>query len=119
MHVANLLPHRWVKRVLRWNPNGARKRGYARQDWKDNVVAYARIQQLGRWQMLAQDPVLWMQVNDDFVQVAPLVDVLVSHWLRLKKGCPRTCWRKIKVKVKLAFPVALEKRRMQFNPLAE
>ena len=69
--------------------------------------------------MLAQDRVLWMQVNDDFVKVAPLVDVLVSHWLRLREGCPRTCWRKIKVKVKLAFSVALEKRRMQFNPLAE
>ena len=32
MHVANLPPNRWVKRVLRWNPTGAGKEGYPRDD---------------------------------------------------------------------------------------
>ena len=68
MHVANLPPNRWVKRVLLWNPNGARKPGYPRHDWTSKLVAYMRFQQLGDWQMLAQDRPLWMQLSDDFVQ---------------------------------------------------
>ncbi len=68
MHVANLPPNRWVKRVLVWNPNGSRKRGYPRHDWTSKLVAYMRFQQLGDWQMLAQDRPLWMQLSDDFVK---------------------------------------------------
>ena len=32
MHVASLPSNRWVKRVLLWNPAGARIRGYPRVD---------------------------------------------------------------------------------------
>ena len=49
MHVANLPPNRWVKRVLLWNPNGARKPGYPRHDWTSKLVAYMRFQQLGEF----------------------------------------------------------------------
>ena len=67
MHVANLPSNRWVKRVLLWNPSGARTRGYPRHDWTSKLVAYTRFHQLGEWLSLAQDPALWMQLNDDFV----------------------------------------------------
>ena len=39
MHVANLPSNRWVKRMLLWNPTGARTRGYPRHDWTRKVVA--------------------------------------------------------------------------------
>ena len=68
MHVANLPPNRWVKRVLLWNPDGARKRGYPRHDWTSKLMAYTRFKQLGDWQMLAQDRPFWMQLSDDFVK---------------------------------------------------
>ena len=68
MHVANLPPNRWVKRVLVWNPNGSGKQGYPRHDWTSKLVAYTRFQQLGDWKMLAQDRPLWMQLSDDFVK---------------------------------------------------
>ena len=68
MHVANLPSNRWVKRVLLWNPSGARTRGYPRHDWTSKLVAYTRFHQLGQWLSLAQDPALWMQLNDDFVK---------------------------------------------------
>ena len=68
MHVANSPPNRWDKRVLVWNPNGSRKRGYPRHDWTSKLVAYTRFQQLGDWQMLAQDRPLWMQLSDDFAK---------------------------------------------------
>ena len=48
--------------------NGSRKRGYPRHDWTSKLVAYMRFQQLGDWQMLAQDRPLWMQLSDDFVK---------------------------------------------------
>ena len=66
--VTNLPPNRWVKRVLLWNPDGARKRGYPRHDWTSRLMAYTRFKQFGDWQMLAQDRPLWMQLSDDFVQ---------------------------------------------------
>ena len=44
MHVANLPSNRWVKRVLLWNPSGARTRGYPRHDWTSKLVAYTRCQ---------------------------------------------------------------------------
>ena len=68
MHVANLPSNRWVKRVLLWNPCGARTRGYPRHDWTSKLVAHTRFHQLGEWLSLAQDPALWMQLNDDFVK---------------------------------------------------
>ena len=68
MHAANLPSNRWVKRVLLWNPCGARTRGYPRHDWTSKLVAYTRFHQLGQWLSLAQDPALWMQLNDDFVK---------------------------------------------------
>jgi len=39
MHVANLPANRWVKRVLLWNPTGARTRGHPRHDWTNNFAA--------------------------------------------------------------------------------
>ena len=68
MHVANLPSNQWVKRVLLWNPCGARTRGYPRHDWTSKLVAYTRFHQLGQWLSLAQDPALWMPLNDDFVK---------------------------------------------------
>ena len=47
MHVANLPSNRWVKRVLLWNPCGARTRGYPRHVWTSKLVAYTRFHQLG------------------------------------------------------------------------
>ena len=75
MHVANLPSNRWVKRVLLWNPAGARTRGYPRHDWTSKLVAYTRFQQWGQWHYLAQDPALWMQLSGDFLSFAPLADV--------------------------------------------
>ena len=43
MHVANLPPNWWVKRVLLWNPTGARTRGYPRHDWTSKLVASTRF----------------------------------------------------------------------------
>ena len=88
MHVANLPSNRWVKRVLLWNPAGARTRGYPRHDWTSKLVAYTRCQQWGQWHYLAQDPALWMQLSGDFVSFAPLADVLVSHCLQFFRGGP-------------------------------
>ena len=34
----------------------------------NQLVAYTRFYQLGQWLSLAQDPALWMQLNDDFVK---------------------------------------------------
>ena len=68
MRVANLPSNRWVKRVLLWNPTGARTRGYPRHDWTSTYVAYTRFHQLSQWLSLAQDPALWMQLSDDFVK---------------------------------------------------
>ena len=68
MHVANLPPNHWVKRVLLWNPAGARTRGYPRHDWTSKVVAHTRLQQWGQWYDFAQDPALWMQLSDDFAK---------------------------------------------------
>ena len=69
MHVANLPSNRWVKRVLLWNPTGARTRGYPRHDWTSKFVAYTRFHQLSQWHSLVQDPALWMQLSDDFGKV--------------------------------------------------
>ena len=84
--------------MLVWNPNGSRKRGYPRHDWTSKLVAYTRFQQLADWQMLAQDRPLWMQLSDDFVNKVLLhaLILLVSHCLRPKGGCLRTCRRKVK-----------------------
>ena len=68
MRVANLSSNQWVKRVLLWNPPGARTRGYPRHDWISKLVAHTRFQQGGQWYNLAHDPALWMQVSDDFVK---------------------------------------------------
>ena len=68
MHVANLPSNRWVKRVLLWNPTGARTRGYPRHGWTSKFVAYTRFRQWGDWYNLAQDSALWMQLSDDFVK---------------------------------------------------
>ena len=71
MHVANLPPNRWVKRVLLWNPIGARRRGYPRHDRASKLVAYTRFNNWVsgcKWQMLAQDRPWWMQSKVDFVK---------------------------------------------------
>ena len=51
MHVANLPPNRWVKRVLLWNRTGARKRKCPRHDWASKLVAYTRFPQSGHSQI--------------------------------------------------------------------
>ena len=66
-------------------------------DWTSKLMAYMRFRQLGQRHSLAQEPALWMQLNNDII--FPLSGVLVSHCLRPKEGCLRTCRRKVKVKV--------------------
>ena len=68
MHVANLPPNRWVKPVLLWNPTSARTPGYPRHDWTRKLMAHTRFQQVGSWQMLAQEQPSWMQLSDVFVK---------------------------------------------------
>ena len=65
---ANLPSNRWVKRVLAWNPTGARTRGHPRHDWTSKLMAYMRFRQLGQRHSLAQEPGLWMQLSNDFVR---------------------------------------------------
>ena len=77
-----------------------RTRGYPRHGWTSKFVAYTRFRQWGDWYNLAQDSALWMQLSDDFVKFCSTRwRFLVSHCLRPKEGCLRTCRRKVKVKV--------------------
>ena len=98
MYVANLPSNRWVKRVLLWNPFGARTRGFPRHDWTSKLEAYTRFHQLGQWLSLAQDPALWIQLNDDFVKFCSTSWCFGLTLPAPQEGCLQTWRRKVKVK---------------------
>ena len=49
-YVAHLPEHRWVRRVLVWNPTiKSQQLGRPRQMWDHNVAAFCRYKELGHW----------------------------------------------------------------------
>ena len=65
-YAANLLPERWISRVLAWNLLGRRRSGCPRTSWPSKFISYTRYRHLGNWQVLARDPDLWRGLMDDF-----------------------------------------------------
>ena len=59
-YVAQLPEHRWVRRMLAWNPAiRARQLGRPRHTWDQKVTAFCRYKQFGHWMEYAQDKKTW------------------------------------------------------------
>ena len=58
-HVAALLAHPWVQRLLSWHPFGARRVGRPRHTSESKLQAYGRYANLGTWREAALDDVIW------------------------------------------------------------
>ena len=65
-YVAVLDDSRWLKRALTWNAGGGR-RGRSFDLWDAPVTKFCRWQNIGEWQVAAQDKVLWLQYLPDFI----------------------------------------------------
>ena len=65
-YAALLDDNRWLTRALVWNPGGGR-RGRSFDLWDAPVTKFCRWQNIGEWQVAAQDKALWLQYLPDFV----------------------------------------------------
>ena len=66
-YVAQLPEHRWVRRMLAWNPAiRARQLGRPRHTWDQKVTAFCRYKQLGHWMEYAQDKKAWLALSGSF-----------------------------------------------------
>ena len=66
-YVAQLPEHRWVRRMLAWNPTiRARQLGRPRHTWDQKVTAFCRYKQLGHWMEYAQDKKAWLALSGSF-----------------------------------------------------
>ena len=57
---------RWLKRALVWNAGGGRL-GRSFDLWETPVTKFCRWQNIGEWELAAQDKALWLQYTEDFV----------------------------------------------------
>lgn len=69
-YVSSLPFHRWVQRVLHWNPDGKRVTGAPRRTWTSKFEDYCRYRHLGDWRVLASNKDEWLQRTHDFVSFA-------------------------------------------------
>ena len=65
-YAALLDDNRWLKRALVWNAGGGRQ-GRSFDLWDAPVTKFCRWQNIGEWQVAAQDKALWLQYLPDFV----------------------------------------------------
>ena len=65
-YVAVLDDSRWLKRALVWNAGGGRL-GRSFDLWETPVTKFCRWQNIGEWELAAQDKALWLQYTEDFV----------------------------------------------------
>ena len=76
-YVAVLDDSRWLKRALTWNAGGGR-RGRSFDLWDARVTKFCRWQNIGEWQVAAQDKVLWLQYLPDFITFYAFVIYLLG-----------------------------------------
>ena len=82
-HVATLLAHRWVQRLLSWRPLGARRAGRPRHTWESKLQAYCRYTTIGSWREAALDEMVWSSHLDlfvDFCRMYVAVVYIFSHF---------------------------------------
>ena len=66
-YVAQLPEHRWVRRMLAWNPAiRARQLGRPRHTWDQKVTAFCRYKQHGHWMEYAQYKKAWLALSGSF-----------------------------------------------------
>ena len=66
-YVAHLPEHRWVRRMLAWNPAvRTRQVGRPRHTWDQKVTTFCRYKQLGHWLDCARDEEAWLALSDSF-----------------------------------------------------
>ena len=58
-HVTHFSHERWVKRVLAWQPVGARMAGRPRHAWNTSVDTFSRLEGWNDWTFVAHHPALW------------------------------------------------------------
>ena len=66
-YVAHLPGHRWVRRMLAWNPAvRTRQVGRPKHTWDQKVTVFCRYKQLGHWLDCARDEEAWLALFDSF-----------------------------------------------------
>ena len=65
-YVAVLDDSRWLKRALVWNA-GRGRLGRSFDLWEAPVTKFYSWQNIGEWELAAQDKALWLQYTEDFV----------------------------------------------------
>ena len=66
-YVAHLPEHRWVRRMLAWNPAvRTRQVGRPRHTWDQKVTAFCRYKQLGHWLDCARHEEAWLALSESF-----------------------------------------------------
>ena len=67
-HYFALLPdHRWLKRVLHWNPCGRKRVGRPKHSWDSILGNFCRFKDLPSWEMAAMDQGLWCSMLPEFL----------------------------------------------------
>ena len=59
--------HRWLKRVLHWNPCGRRRVGRPKHSWDSILGNFCRFKDLPSWEMAAMDQGLWCSMLPEFL----------------------------------------------------
>ena len=66
-YVAHLPEHRWVRRMLAWNPAvRTRQVGRPMHTWDQKVTVFCRHKRLGGWLDWARDEKSWLALSDSF-----------------------------------------------------
>ena len=66
-YFATLPGHRWIKRVMAWQPQGRRRIGRLKYCWDSMITNFCRLKNLPSWEMAAMDDDLWRSLLPDFL----------------------------------------------------
>ena len=67
-HYFALLPnHRWLKRVLHWNPCGRKRIGRPKHSWDSILANFCRLKDVPSWEIAAMDHDLWCSMLPEFL----------------------------------------------------
>ena len=67
-YFATLPEHRWIKRVLAWQPQGHRRSGRPKYSWDTLITNFCRWKNLPSWEVSAIDVELWRSNLAEFLE---------------------------------------------------
>ena len=67
-YFATLPEHRWIKRVLAWQPQGHRRSGRPKYSWDTLITNFCRWKNLPSWEVSAIDVELWRSNLPEFLE---------------------------------------------------